>query len=79
MANLQILLSQNSSTAELQWLERLWNHENMFETGELELMSVNHRTISGGIIRTFIIFLNMMVYRVFLLESSYRGISNKYT
>ena len=23
----------HTGTAELQWLEHLWNHENMFETG----------------------------------------------
>ena len=32
---------------ELQWLEPLWNHENMFETG---LMSVNHSASLEGII-----------------------------
>ena len=24
-------------TAELQWLEHLWNHENIFETGEVRV------------------------------------------
>ena len=36
-------------TVELQWLEHLWNHENMFEKGYFELMSVNHSARSGGI------------------------------
>ena len=35
-------------TVELQWLEHFWNHENMFETGEFELMSVNSSTGSKG-------------------------------
>ena len=34
----------------LQWLQYLWNHENMFETGVVQAMSVNHSTRSGGII-----------------------------
>ena len=25
--------NSHSNTVELQWLEQLWNHENMFETG----------------------------------------------
>ena len=36
-------------TVELQWLEHLSDHENMFETGSFELMSVNHSTRSEGI------------------------------
>ena len=35
-------------TAELKWLEHLWNHKRMFETGQFELMSVNHSARSGG-------------------------------
>ena len=31
---------------ELQWLEYLWNHENMFET---ELKNVNHGKKNGGL------------------------------
>ena len=42
------------NTVELQWLEHLWNHETMFETGPCsrqgELMSVYHSARSGGII-----------------------------
>ena len=34
-------------TVELQWLEHLWDRENMFETGEFELMSVNHSARPG--------------------------------
>ena len=37
-------------TVELQWLELFWNHENMFDTGVVQAMSVNHSARSGGII-----------------------------
>ena len=30
------------STIELQWLEHLWNHKKMFETGVVELLTVYH-------------------------------------
>ena len=36
--------------AELQWLEHLWNHENMFETGVVQAKEFNHRARSGNII-----------------------------
>ena len=39
-----------SLIVELQWLEHLWNYERCFRQGEFELMSVNHSTMSGGII-----------------------------
>ena len=42
------LQQANAHTVELQWLEHLWNHENMFETGVV----VNHSARSGGIIKT---------------------------
>ena len=38
------------STAELQWLEHLWNHENRFETRVVELMGVNHSARTRGIV-----------------------------
>ena len=41
-------VNRNLSTVELQWLEHLWNHENMFET--FHLMSVNHSARSGSLI-----------------------------
>ena len=37
-------------TVELQWLEHLWNHENMFKTKVVEPINVDHSTKSGGII-----------------------------
>ena len=66
-------------TVELQWLEHFWNHENTFETGEFELMGVNHSGRSGNIIGIFSIFLKMKVFCEFLLESPHRGDSNEYT
>ena len=43
-------------TVELKWLEHLWNHENMFETGVVKLISVNHSPRSGGIIGIYFRF-----------------------
>ena len=40
-------LAPRESTVELQWLEHIWNHENMLETG----MGFNHCARSGGKIR----------------------------
>ena len=54
-----------SYTEELQWLESLWNHENMFETGVV-------RDI-------FSVLFIMKVCCVFLLVSPYQGDSNEYT
>ena len=31
------------ATVELQWLEHLWNHGNMFETGVLKVIKANDR------------------------------------
>ena len=51
------VLQQNENTVELQWLEVLWNQDNMFETGtKFELMSVNHSAKSGSIIGFFLRF-----------------------
>ena len=40
-------------TVELQWLEHLGNHENMFETGVVRANECYQSIRSGGIIRTF--------------------------
>ena len=62
-------------TVELQWLEQLWNLENMFEQ-----MSVNHSARLGGILGTlFSIFFNMKICCVFSLESPHRGDCNENT
>ena len=47
IVHLIILLRIHTYTVDLQWLEHLWNHEKMFETGLFELMSVNHSARSG--------------------------------
>ena len=57
-------------TVELQWLEHLWNHENMFETGVVRanecysLCQVRKHNRD-----TFLIFFNMKICYVFSLES----------
>ena len=40
-------------TVELQWLEHLWSHENMFETGIVRANMCYHSGRSGGIIRIY--------------------------
>ena len=45
----RVLSTAFLSTVELQWLEYLWKHENIFERGVVELMSVNGSAKSGGI------------------------------
>ena len=66
---------------ELQWLEQLWNHENMFETGEVpanecyslcQVSMHNYRDI-------FSIFFNMNVCCVFSVESPHWCDSSEYT
>ena len=54
----------NECTVELQWLECLWNHENMFETGIVRASEIDNSARSGGIIRSSLIFYNMKVYVV---------------
>ena len=71
-------------TVEHQWLEHLWNHENMFGTGvvranecySLRQVRWHNRVI---IIIFFFYFLNMKVCCVFSLESPDQGDSNEYT
>ena len=46
-----ILLNMQLHTVELQWLEHLLKHGDMFETGSFELTSVKESARSGGIIR----------------------------
>ena len=52
-----ILTSNSGHTAELQWLEHLWNHENMFEIGVVRASEVTRQ--NWDIIS---IFFNMKVY-----------------
>ena len=65
-------------TVELQWLEHLWDHENLFETGVVRANEGSAR--SGGLTGiSFFIFFYMKVCCVFSLESPHRGDSNEYT
>ena len=67
-------------TVELQWLEHLWNHANMFET---RVVRANGCYSLHQVMRhnrdIFSIFFNIKVCCVFSLESPYRGDSNEYT
>ena len=67
------------STLELQWFEHLWNHENMLETGKIELVSINHSARSGGKYGILSIFFNLKVCCVLSFELLRRGDSNEYT
>ena len=69
-----------TSTVELQWLEHLWNHKNMFETG---VVRASECYLLRQVMRhnrdIFSIFFNIKVCCVFSLESPHRGDSNEYT
>ena len=47
--------------------------------GLFEPMRVDYSARSGGMIKISLIFYNMKVYCVFILESPHRGDSNEYT
>ena len=68
------------NTVELQWLEHLWDYENVVETGVVRaikgLLQSQVRRHNRDILS---IFFNMKVYCVFSLESPQRGDSNEYT
>ena len=68
------------TTIELQWLEHLWNHKNMFETKVVranECLSLRQvRRYNRDI---FSIFFDMNVCCVFSSESPHRGDSNENT
>ena len=71
------MMALKLNTVELQWLEHLWNHENMFETGvgranECESIKADQEANND------IIFFNIKVYCVFTLESPHQGDSNEY-
>ena len=68
------------STVEHQWLEHLWDYENVLETGVVRategLLLSQVRRHNRDIL---FIFFSMKVYCVFSLESPQRGDSNEYT
>ena len=51
------LYIQVTSTVELQWLEHLWDYENLFEAGVVRAIEVYNRARSGGIIGNLFDFL----------------------
>ena len=66
-------------TVELQWLEHLWDYENLYEAG---VVWATEGLLQSQVRRhyrdIFSIFFNMKVYCVFTLESPQRGDSNEY-
>ena len=69
-----------TDTFELQWLEHLWDYENLFETGVVRpIEGLLYSQVRRHNRDIFSIFINMKVYRVFSLESPHRGDSYKYT
>ena len=69
-----------TSTVELQWLEHLKNHKNMFETGVVRARECYLlRQVMRHNRDIFSIFFNIKVCCVFSLESPHRGDSNEYT
>ena len=64
-------------TAQLQWLEHRWNHENMFETGVVRANEcLSERPVRRHNKDIFSIFFNMKMCYVFSLESSHHTIFN---
>ena len=50
MMNERFLLSEehgDTYTVELQWLEHLWDHENLFQTGVVRAIEVDYSARSG--------------------------------
>ena len=65
------------TTVELQWLEHLWNHENMFETWVVRASEgKSWRQVRKQKRDIFSIFFSMKVYCVFSLESPHEGDPN---
>ena len=66
-------------TTDLQWLEHLWNHENMFQTGEVQANECYCSATEDIIGIDFSSYSNMKVFCVFLLKSPHPGDSYEYT
>ena len=68
------------STVELQWLEHLRIHKNMFETGAVRTGEYKTwRQVRWQNRDILSIYFNMKICCVFSLESPHRGDSNEYT
>ena len=66
-------------TVELQWLNHLWNHANMFETGVVQEGRSSWRQVRRHNRDIFSIFFHMKVFCAFSLELPHQGDSNLYT
>ena len=68
------------TTIKLQWLEHLWNHENMLKTGVVRANKCySLQQVRRHKRNMFSIFSNMKVCCVFSFELPYRGDSNENT
>ena len=66
------ILSNKTTTVELQWLEHFWNHEIFSRQGKFELKIVNHSARSGGIQMKYFRFsltLRYVVYSHYLMST----------
>ena len=57
-------LEETEDIVELQWLEHLWNHENMFETGVVRVLSDNHSARSDGYLFDFLEHEGMFYFHI---------------
>ena len=65
-----VIFCTQANTAKLPWLERLWKHENMFETGVVPTNECySKRKVRRHNRDSFFIFFNMKVCCLFSLES----------
>ena len=66
-------------TVELQWLEHLWDHGNMFEVGVVGVSECKSwRQVRNHNRDIFSTFFNIKICCLFSLESPHRGDSNEY-
>ena len=73
------IISSRPHTVERQWLEHLWNHKNMFETGVVRANGKHSARSEGIIWISFAIFFNMKVRYVLSLKSPHQENSSEYT
>ena len=77
LEEIRSILNETANTVELQWLEHLWNHENMFKTGVVRANEcLSERKVRRPNRDIYSICFNMKEYCVFLLESPHQGDSN---
>ena len=67
-------------TVELQWLELIWNHENIFETGVVRAKECeSKRQVRKHNRDIYLIFFHMKLCCMLSLKSSHPEDSNEYT